>query len=296
MKVFLDERELVDIVSTSTAWTQKEVLFRVSNGTYTLRFVGISREGIDDATTIDCVSLKVARQPACGTLVANAGFEQGTTGIDGWKYFQTDTTVNYNQAAYAHTDVWACSGDAGITQFGNSTWADTPFAGTYALFLQRNARAEQTITLPSDGLYRISFRATGRGGYSGHTVRVKLDDAVIGELYVDARDWRIYEADFTATAGAHVFAVEGEKVLYVKEPSGPEKPFGGDPFTKDDLVERIAELHIGEWRRTYVDPSDPDGIPWRVVIEYEGGRRPVRIVGRGAFPYNFRELYDYWLK
>ena len=75
VKVFLDERELVDIVSTSTAWAQKEVLFRASNGTYTLRFVGISREGIDDATTIDCVSLKAARQPAFGTLVANAGFE-----------------------------------------------------------------------------------------------------------------------------------------------------------------------------------------------------------------------------
>ncbi|MBQ8113685.1 MAG: DUF642 domain-containing protein [Kiritimatiellae bacterium] len=209
VKVFLDERELVDIVSTSTAWAQKEVLFRASNGTYTLRFVGISREGIDDATTIDCVSLKAARQPAFGTLVANAGFEQGTTGIDGWKYFQTDTTVNYNQAAYAHTDVWVCSGDAGITQFGNSTWADMPFAGTYALFLQRNARAEQTITLPSDGLYRISFRATGRGGFSGHTVKVKLDDAVIGELYTDSRAWYAYEADFTAAAGEHVFAVEG---------------------------------------------------------------------------------------
>ncbi len=88
----------------------------------------------------------------------------------------------------------------------------------------------------------------------------------------------------------HVFAVEGEQVLCVGE------PFDGEPYTKDYLVGRIAELHIGEWKRTYADPSDPDGTPWRVVIEYEGDRRPVRIVGRGAFPYNFRELYDYWLK
>lgn len=208
MQVLLGERELTSLTSTTTEWRRMEVSFRAAAGTYTLSFVGIDR-GVDRATTIDCVSLVATHQPAFGNLVANPGFELGTTGIDGWKYFQTETTVNYGQAAYAQTDVWTCTGDAGITQNGNTTWADTTYAGTYALFLQRNARAEQTITLPRDGLYRLSFRTAGRGGYTGHTVKAELDSVPISELFVDARDWRLYETDFTATAGEHVFALVG---------------------------------------------------------------------------------------
>ncbi|MBQ6915232.1 MAG: DUF642 domain-containing protein, partial [Kiritimatiellae bacterium] len=210
MQVFLDERELTAVTTTSTRWTTKNVVFRAAAGTYTLRFAGIDR-GVDRATTLDCVSLKAVHQPAFGNLVANPGFEQGTTGIDGWKYFETETTVNYDQAAYAQTDVWVCSGDAGITQDGNTTWADRPHVGTYALFLQRTARAEQTITLPHDGLYRISFHATGRGGHTGHTVRAELDGVLLGEVYTDGRAYYHCEADFTATAGEHVFALVGVK-------------------------------------------------------------------------------------
>lgn len=73
MKVFLGERELTSLTSTTTEWRRKEISFRVSSGTYTLSFVGIN-DGEDRATTIDGVSLKATRQPVFGNLVANAGF------------------------------------------------------------------------------------------------------------------------------------------------------------------------------------------------------------------------------
>ncbi len=204
---YLDDRSLGGVMTTSSRWRMLEVVFRAAAGEHVLKIQGTD-PGADKATTIDQVSLKAARLPVIGNFVANPDFETGTELAGGWKYFQTETTVNYDQASYATTSAWEAAGDAGITMDGDRTWAESTF-GTAALFLQRNASASQTITLPADGTYRLAFRAAGRLSHTGHTVQAQIDGVTIGEVYTDGLDWQVFETDFTATAGEHRLSMVG---------------------------------------------------------------------------------------
>lgn len=65
---------------------------------------------------------------------------------------------------------------------------------------------------------------------------------------------------------------------------------------KEDLFDILKRLHIGEWRRHY-DTSRfgihvLDGFEWEIQIHYNNGKRPVKISGCNACPYNFRRLTD----
>ena len=64
---------------------------------------------------------------------------------------------------------------------------------------------------------------------------------------------------------------------------------------KDEFLARLADLHIGEWRRNYVNPCVLDGTEWDLRIEYSNGHKPIKIEGINEYPYNFdklKELFD----
>ena len=70
------------------------------------------------------------------------------------------------------------------------------------------------------------------------------------------------------------YTVTGEKVLFDLEHSLYLKPSNlpiYEPFTKDEFIKGIAELHIGEWKRSYVDPTVLDGTQWS--IDYNGPQK-----------------------
>ena len=54
----------------------------------------------------------------------------------------------------------------------------------------------------------------------------------------------------------------------------------------------LSDLHMGEWKRSYMDPCVLDGSQWQIRIAYEDGRKPVKLGGSNAYPYNFRELLE----
>ena len=92
------------------------------------------------------------------------------------------------------------------------------------------------------------------------------------------------------------YTVAGEKVLFDIEHSLYLKPSNlpiYEPFTKEKFIKGIAELHIGEWRKRYVNPMVLDGTQWSIDIEYEGDHKPVHIDGSNAFPYNFDDLLEF---
>jgi hypothetical protein len=92
------------------------------------------------------------------------------------------------------------------------------------------------------------------------------------------------------------YTITDEKVLFDLDHSLRLKPSNlpiCEPFTKGEFIERIAELHIGEWKRSYVDLTVLDGIQWSIDIEYEGDHKPVHIEGSNAFPYNFNDLLEF---
>ena len=64
-------------------------------------------------------------------------------------------------------------------------------------------------------------------------------------------------------------------------------------YRKEDFISGIKALHIGEWKRTYKDPLVMDGTQWELDIYYNNGRRPTKISGSNAYPYNFDDLKEF---
>ena len=73
------------------------------------------------------------------------------------------------------------------------------------------------------------------------------------------------------------------------DPQGAESRFDSG-LTAEEFIEGLRELHIDEWKRSYVYPAIMDGTQWKLEIFFECGRRPLRIYGDNAYPYNFGEL------
>lgn len=62
------------------------------------------------------------------------------------------------------------------------------------------------------------------------------------------------------------------------------------PMTKDEFLDTLRDVHMGEWRR-YYDASDYgalilDGTQWKVTVEYADGRKAV-YGGSNAYPFSF---------
>lgn len=65
---------------------------------------------------------------------------------------------------------------------------------------------------------------------------------------------------------------------------------------KENFIESLKKLHIGEWRKKYTlerfGYSICDGTQWELSIYYDGDIKPVRIYGDNAYPYNFDKLLE----
>ena len=59
---------------------------------------------------------------------------------------------------------------------------------------------------------------------------------------------------------------------------------------KASFLEQFRELHIGEWKKKYVNYNVLDGTQWHLIIYYDNGKRPIRYYGSNAFPYNFEGI------
>lgn len=92
------------------------------------------------------------------------------------------------------------------------------------------------------------------------------------------------------------YTVSGDKVILDVEHSLTLKPSNLPvfyPFTKEEFISGLREIHIGEWKRKYDDPLVMDGTQWELEIHFDGNSKPVRIYGSNAYPYNFQDLTDF---
>lgn len=90
------------------------------------------------------------------------------------------------------------------------------------------------------------------------------------------------------------FTVSDDQVLVDVEKtliSMDKEEYG--PYRKEDFISGIKALHIGEWKRTYNDLLVMDGTQWELDIYYNNGRRPTKISGSNAYPYNFDDLKEF---
>lgn len=68
------------------------------------------------------------------------------------------------------------------------------------------------------------------------------------------------------------------------------------PVDKDEFLDELSRLHIGEWRGSY-NPERfgyvvLDGTQWELEILYINGAKPFRSHGSNSFPYNFGEFQE----
>lgn len=65
-------------------------------------------------------------------------------------------------------------------------------------------------------------------------------------------------------------------------------------FTKATFISMLADIHIGEWSRSYSTKRFGymvcDGTQWELEFEFSNGHKPVRFLGDNAYPYNFDKL------
>lgn len=65
-------------------------------------------------------------------------------------------------------------------------------------------------------------------------------------------------------------------------------------YGKEDFLDGLRELHIGEWHRKYdlhrFGCEVPDGTQWKLEIYFSNDHRPIKIYGENAYPYNFDQF------
>ena len=92
------------------------------------------------------------------------------------------------------------------------------------------------------------------------------------------------------------YTISGDHVLFDADHSFYLKPSNlpvYEPFSREEFIRGIADLHIGEWKERYENLYVLDGTQWSISIEYEDGKEPFEIYGSNAYPYNFEELIDF---
>lgn len=64
-----------------------------------------------------------------------------------------------------------------------------------------------------------------------------------------------------------------------------------DDLTKEDFLNDLRDLQIGEWKREYFNPDILDGTQWSVDLRYSDGKKK-HFSGSNMFPYNFNEFLE----
>lgn len=95
----------------------------------------------------------------------------------------------------------------------------------------------------------------------------------------------------------HTFTIDGDHlymdVKHSYNPARMKSRMELDPIiTKQEFLEELFGLHLGEWRHSYRNDQICDGTQWNLEIQYSDGQEPFKVSGSNAFPFNFDELRE----
>lgn len=97
---------------------------------------------------------------------------------------------------------------------------------------------------------------------------------------------------YTVTVDEDHIHFDLEHSLYEKPTNLPDTT--DYPMSKDDFLDGLRELYIGEWRPNYRTERFGyvvlDGTQWSLHIEYSNGIKPISYYGSNSYPYNFDKL------
>lgn len=125
-------------------------------------------------------------------------------------------------------------------------------------------------------------------------------DALFNDSLENAEEVKLEITDYLS--GGHVYVVRmDDPVCCSHEVYGlcspeVEPPADYDPVTKEEFIEYLSDIHLGEWRKHYTldrfGVIMMDGTYWKLTITYKDGRKPFRCSGDNAYPYNFDKFCD----
>lgn len=136
------------------------------------------------------------------------------------------------------------------------------------------------------------------GTYVPSKAEVKADEFNANLPYVCKVEFSI--GGFFSGFETKTYTIEGDAVKTdvssMKFPPELSEVDEDEALDKETLLDGLAELYIGEWRRRY-DPSRwgymvCDGTQWHLYIYFSNGKRPVKIEGSNDYPYNFNDLLE----
>lgn len=144
--------------------------------------------------------------------------------------------------------------------------------GTYAPSKEERKSEDFDRALPS--VHKLIFSVGGfPGGYKTSIGRVFGDHVVLSERYS--------------------YSPNPEDFLIVRRRRYPDpglrRRLRPVPFTKEEFVAGLREIHIGEWKKEYVNMDILDGEQWKLKIQYDDVRKSFTVYGSNAYPYNFKE-------
>lgn len=153
--------------------------------------------------------------PAADNLVANGSFEDGPTAVTDYTYVKGDA-MPYGWVN--DTDYFVL-----LTTKGMGSWSNTGEGGTDKIpdgnlvaGIQLGGCAAQTLSVPADGFYELSytsFRRTNSENNGNHLLDIQFDDvtrAVVRTVW-RAGNWRrVASGPVWLTAGTHVLKFAGE--------------------------------------------------------------------------------------
>lgn len=103
--------------------------------------------------------------------------------------------------------------------------------------------------------------------------------------------------DFFGGYETHTITLDEERLRFDVEHSIILKPSNipgvlDYPCDKEEFLDGIRDLRIGEWRSNYMNHDVLDGTQWELTIYFSDKHKPFKTGGSNAYPYNFHKLQE----
>lgn len=165
--------------------------------------------------------------------------------------------------------------------------------------------AEEMLICPSPGVqintYKDYLEAARdyfeSQGWEYVPTKEEIADKKFNDRLKDVQSIEVRYGAALSYRGLRTITFDGSKIvldadlynLYLPPEKKKQNPY--ENMTKETLLEELADLHIGEWKRFYENDCVLDGIEWSVTFKYLD-KKEKTFSGGNRYPYNFYSFLD----